>query len=361
MAGATRSHVGRNKKIVSTLDAIPQERGQSLRFSATKWRYPPSLKRKWGTLVVRRDRHALRDLMEVSMTFDSSPMQSIVFDNRQIFLKRDDLLHPDFSGNKARKLYYFLQNDFPNIHKIVSYGSAQSNAMYSLSVLAKMKGWEFEYYVDHVAEYLKENPHGNYAGALKNGMKIHVGRVPPIPTNKNILLIEEGGRQKEAEYGIRFLAQEIVDWQKENNIDELNIFLPSGTGTTALFLSKAFVGMGIIRPAVYTCPCVGDESYLKKQFFELESDEKFHPTVLTLEKKHHFGKLYRENYKIWLKLQQQTGVEFDLLYDPLGWRVLLAHPKVFSKPTLYIHQGGVLGNESMLPRYRRKYLSMINK
>jgi 1-aminocyclopropane-1-carboxylate deaminase/D-cysteine desulfhydrase-like pyridoxal-dependent ACC family enzyme len=76
---------------------------------------------------------------------------------------------------------------------------------------------------------------------------------------------------------------------------------------------------------------------------------------LTLEKKHHFGKLYKDNYKIWLKLQQQTGVEFDLLYDPLGWRVLLEHIGLFESPVLYIHQGGVLGNESMLPRYRRKF------
>lgn len=64
-------------------------------------------------------------------------------------------------------------------------------------------------------------------------------------------------------------------------------------------------------------------------------------------KKYHFGKLYRDNYEIWLKLQEQTGVVFDLLYDPLGWRTLLAHPEVMSKPTLCIHQGGVLGNESM--------------
>jgi len=286
-----------------------------------------------------------------------SPIQSITLQNQHFYLKRDDLLHPDFSGNKARKLYYFLQNDFPDIEKIVSYGSAQSNAMYSLSVLAKMKDWDFEYYVDHIAEYLKDNPHGNYAGALNNGMKITVGRGVPTPTN-NVLFIEEGGRQKEAEYGIKILAQEIIDWQKENNIQELNVFLPSGTGTTALFLSKTFVGEGAPRPTVYTCPCVGDEFYLKKQFSELEKDEKYHPTILTLEKKHHFGKLYKENYKIWLKLQQETEVEFDLLYDPLGWRVLLAHPQIFSKPTLYIHQGGVLGNESMLPRYERKYKDM---
>jgi len=282
--------------------------------------------------------------------FDSSPIETIVFEGHSFYLKRDDLLHADFSGNKARKFYYFLENDFPDITKIISYGSVQSNAMYSLSVLAKMRGWEFEYYVDHVADYLKDNPHGNYAGAINNGMQIHVGRLPLISTNQNILFIEEGGRQKEAAYGIGLLAQEIMDWQKENDIEALNIFLPSGTGTTALFLQKY-----LPKNCVYTNPCVGDSDYLKKQFLELESDERYHPHVLSLEKKHHFGKLYRENYKIWLKLQQQTGVVFDLLYDPLGWRTLLAHPEVLSKPILYIHQGGLLGNESMLPRYERKY------
>jgi len=289
----------------------------------------------------------------------SSLVETITFEGHSFYLKRDDLLHPDFSGNKARKFHYFLKNDFPNIKKIVSYGSAQSNAMYSLSVLTKTRGWEFEYHVDHIADYLKDNPHGNYKAALDNGMHIHVGRGIPTPT-KNILHIEEGGRQKEAEYGIQILAQEIIDWHKEKGIEALNIFLPSGTGTTALFLQKNILKgqpQGI-APTVYTCACVGDRCYLKKQFFELEKEEKYHPTILSLDKKHHFGKLYRDNYEIWLKLQQQTGVVFDLLYDPLGWRTLLAHPEVMFKPTLYIHQGGVLGNESMLPRYERKYPSI---
>jgi len=285
----------------------------------------------------------------------NSPIEKCIFEDHFFYLKRDDLLHPDFSGNKARKFHYFLQNDFPDVKKIVSYGSAQSNAMYSLSVLAKMKGWEFEYFVDHIADYLEKNPHGNYKAALNNGMKIHVGRGVPTPTNDS-LYIEEGGRQKEAEYGIRILAQEIIDWQKEQDIEALNVFLPSGTGTTALFLQKSFnIQYSTFNIHIYTTPCVGDADYLEKQFLELESDEKHHPKILTLEKKHHFGKLYKENYKIWLKLQQETRVVFDLLYDPLGWRVLLAHEALFSKPTLYIHQGGVLGNESMLPRYKSKY------
>ncbi len=280
-----------------------------------------------------------------------SSIDSISFEGHSFYLKRDDLLHPDFSGNKARKFHYFLENDFPSITKIVSYGSAQSNAMYSLSVLAKMKGWEFEYFVDHVADYLKDNPHGNYKGALDNGTQVMLGSMQVAENlDKNILYIEEGGRQKEAEYGIKILAQEIIYWQKENKLEEVNIFLPSGTGTTALFLQKY-----LPKNIVYTNPCVGGKEYLKKQFLELEKDENHHPTILTLEKKHHFAKLYKENYKIWLKLQEQTGVVFDLLYDPLGWRTLLAHPEVLNKPILYIHQGGVLGNESMLLRYERKY------
>jgi 1-aminocyclopropane-1-carboxylate deaminase/D-cysteine desulfhydrase-like pyridoxal-dependent ACC family enzyme len=294
------------------------------------------------------------------MFFDSSPIETISFENHSFYLKRDDLLHTDFSGNKARKFYYFLQNDFPDVKKLVSYGSAQSNAMYSLSVLAKMRGWEFEYFVDHVAEYLRDNPHGNYKAALDNGMQISVGSIKSTNVLEcGTLFIEEGGRQQEAEYGIRLLAQEIIEWQKANKIQELNIFLPSGTGTTALYLQKSFLSLllptSYLLPKVYTCACVGDSTYLKEQFLELEKDIELHPIILSLPKKHHFGKLYRENYKIWLKLRQQTGVEFDLLYDPLGWRTLLAHEEVLDTPTLYIHQGGLLGNESMLPRYERKY------
>ena len=287
--------------------------------------------------------------------FPSSPIEDYVFEGHSFYLKRDDLLHSDFSGNKARKFHYFLQNEFPHITKLISYGSAQSNAMYSLSVLSKMRGWKFEYFVEHIAEYLRENPHGNYAGALANGMKLTIGSIESANNEDNVLTIEEGGRQKESEYGIKVLAHEIVEWQIKNSVDELNVFLPSGTGTTALYLQKH-----LSNSSVYTCPCVGDEHYLKKQFIELEENLNYHPTILTLDKKHHFGKLYPDNYKIWLKLQQQIGVEFDLLYDPLGWRVLLAHSELFSKPLLYIHQGGVLGNESMLPRYERKYKD-INK
>lgn len=280
----------------------------------------------------------------------NSPIQKKIFQNQTIYIKRDDLLSKEFSGNKARKFAYFLDHDFPNVKKIISYGSNQSNAMYSLSVLAKLKDWEFEYYITHISDYLKENPHGNYKDALKNGMKLHVGRGLPTPTNdSSILYIEEGGREPYAEYGLKILANEILAWKKEQNINKLNIFLPAGTGTTALYLQKN------IKDDVYTVPCVGDLEYLKKQFLMLENNELFHPKILKPSKKRHFGKLYKESYNIWLKLRHEMDLEFDLLYDPHGWLTLLENPELFNKPLLYIHQGGLLGNESMLKRYERKY------
>jgi 1-aminocyclopropane-1-carboxylate deaminase len=286
------------------------------------------------------------------MNYTNSPIEQITFNSRKYFIKRDDLLSPDFSGNKARKFYYFLKNDFPNIKKIVSHGSAQSNAMYSLSVLCKIKGLVFDYYVDHIASFLKENPNGNYKYALENKMNILEDKLPKI-FEEDTLFISEGGAVREACFGIEILANEIISWAKDNDIKNLKIFLPSGTGTTALYLQK------YLPFEVLTCACVGDEDYLKKQFSMLEKEN--HPTIIKREKKYHFGKLYKEFYEIHKELISQTNIEFDFLYDSLAWICLEKYLENLQKQDfeiLYIHQGGILGNISMLERYKNKYDSI---
>ena len=283
------------------------------------------------------------------MNYINSPIEQITFNKQRYFIKRDDLLDVDFSGNKARKFYYFLKNDFPKIKKIVSSGSAQSNAMYSLSVLCKLKNLEFDYYVDHIASFLKENPSGNYQSALKNKMNIKEEPLP-LTFEDDTLYINEGGAVKEASFGIEILANEIKTWAKKNKIESLKVFLPSGTGTTALFLQK------YLPFEVLTCACVGNEEYLEKQFNELEIQN--HPTIIKTEKKYHFGKLYKEFYEIHNELLHQTNIEFDLLYDSLGWICFEKYIKDLEDKNfqfLYIHQGGILGNISMLKRYENKY------
>jgi 1-aminocyclopropane-1-carboxylate deaminase len=280
-----------------------------------------------------------------------SPISTFKFRNKTFLIKRDDLIDTDFSGNKARKFYYYFNylKQNPKITKIVSYGSNQSNAMYSLSVLAKLFNKELTYYVNHLSTYLRKTPTGNYKQTLLNGTKVTENPeiVEHLKNNKikfdeNTLFIKEGGAVQEAEFGIKMLADELKKYEN------YSLFLPSGTGVTALYLQKHFKGK------VYTCSTVGDDEYLIKQWQDLEINPNFYPTIIPKHKKFHFGKLYRENYEIWLELKK-AGIEFDLLYDPIGWQVVINNVDILGEKIIYIHQGGLKGNESMIKRYERKY------
>jgi len=284
-------------------------------------------------------------LIEINLP---TPVEEFIFRDKRYFLKRDDLTHPLFSGNKARKLWYLLNKDLSSFKKIISHGSSQSNAMLSISYLAKLKGLEFDYYTSHVNNFLKQNPHGNYKLSLENGMNI-IEKEVPKSFLKDELFIPEGGYVKDAKEGIKILAKEIEWWSiKKGRV--VDIFLPSGTGTTALFLQKYLPNF-----KVYTTSCVGGSEYLKKEFLGLCEDFTHHPIILNPKKKYHFAKLYKEAYEIWRELKH-SRVEFDLLYDPIGWITMLENETVFKNDILYIHQGGLIGNQSMLPRYERKYL-----
>lgn len=320
----------------------------------------------------------------------ASPIQKVSFREIPFYIKRDDLFvasadissgsSPDIfeglKGNKGRKLHYYLSAELPEISRIVSYGSAQSNMLYSLSCLAALRGWHLDFYVDHIASSLSSSPHGNYAAALKNGARIHaVGeRVGGIRLGEYVealavaelkvgedpasLFIPEGGRSALAEEGVKQLAEEINAWVMENNIPNPKVMLPSGTGTSALYLQKH------LSFEVLTCACVGSDDYLRQQFARLCSDSARQPRILPKpddasgkQKKYHFGKCYPEFYAIWQQLEQETGIRFELLYDPLGWLCLMDYVgrhriagKTLDESLIYIHQGGILGNESMLGR-----------
>ncbi|UAB69234.1 1-aminocyclopropane-1-carboxylate deaminase/D-cysteine desulfhydrase [Vibrio sp. SCSIO 43132] len=299
------------------------------------------------------------------MKLSASPVTYHQFEHIPFYLKRDELLHPQFSGNKARKFMKLLEEEQQGISTLIGYGSVQANSLYSLAALANLKGWKLEYYVDHIPSYVAENPKGNYRAALELGASIIDLSKQPNPNGLNCesyiheirkpdekcLFIPEGGRCELAEYGVKKLAEEIVTWKQEQNIKKLTVALPSGTGTTSLYLQKHLKPHDI---QVLTCACVGGNDYLKQQWQSLQ--EPSLPAILDPGKKHHFGKLYQTDFEIWKKLKTQTDVEFDLLYDPLMWRCLMQEYTQEKHGTLlYIHQGGLLGNETMLPRYLRKF------
>jgi len=285
------------------------------------------------------------------MTF--SPISKISLEGRDFYIKRDDLIDPFLAGNKYRKLYPLLQTPSDKFNKIISYGGTQSNAMLAISAMCKLKEWEFTYYTKPISQTQKSSKVGNYLHSISLGMNhIEIDQELyrdfisslRLTMDDKTFLIDQGGAVKEAKEGLEVLAQEI----KNANLNLKSLATPSGTGTTALFLALALPEF-----KVYTIPCIGDAEYLKEQ---MQALHKLPDNLVILEpsKKYHFAKPYPEFLEIYKKLLA-SGIEFDLLYSPSMWKALLEQT---NEEILYIHSGGVSGNESMLKRYKLKGLSL---
>ena len=280
----------------------------------------------------------------------TSPISKITLEGREFLIKRDDLIDPYLAGNKYRKLYTLLTTPKEQLTKIISYGGTQSNAMLAIAAMCQKKGWEFLYYTKPLSTFLKEQKSGNFADALRLGMQhieieeeMYREFVSSLRLNLDTktFIVDQGGADVSAKAGLEVLAKEI----REQNPEANAVATPSGTGTTALFLALA-----LPEYRVYTTPSVGDIEYLKEQMQALHSLPD-NLVIVEPKKKYHFAKPYREFYEMYQKLLE-AGIEFDLLYAPSLWIALLEQVE---EKVLYIHSGGVSGNESMLERYSKKF------
>jgi len=279
----------------------------------------------------------------------SSPISSIILEGREFYVKRDDLIDPFLAGNKYRKLYTLLQTPSNTYNRIISYGGTQSNAMLAIAAMCKEKCWDFTYYSKPMSQSQKDENSGNYFHSIELGMnhieidsELYRDFIASLflSSDEKTFILDQGGAVAEAKEGLEVLAQEI----KESNLSLKSLATPSGTGTTALFLALALPSY-----KVYTIACIGDSNYLKEQMQALHTIPD-NLVILEPSKKFHFAKPYPEFIDIYKKTKD-AGVEFDLLYAPSMWKALLEKT---DEEVLYIHSGGVSGNESMLKRYEKK-------
>lgn len=285
-----------------------------------------------------------------------SRIDTVQFRGRTFYIKRDDLIDTCLSGNKYRKLYTLIQTPSDTYKQIISYGGGQSNAMLAIACLCHSKGWEFHYYTKDLPKVLKEAPEGNLELAIKEGMIVHEvphesfqQKIDELQTlkEKGTLVISQGGADEIAKEGVYKLAGEINTWKKEKQLDSLSVVLPSGTGTTALYLNE-LLDDDIV---VYTSVLVGDEAYQLEQWKRLSKGP--YPEIFTSKKKQRFAKPYDEYLEIHQELQDSTGITFDLIYAPRTWIEMFDNLDE-SENILYIHTGGVSGNATMLERYKYK-------
>ena len=285
------------------------------------------------------------------MILNNSPISQFEYKNRTFFVKRDDLLDKNLNGNKARKLAFYLDHDFQEIDTIISYGGNQSNLMYSLSCLAKLKNWQFIYYTRSLSKTVKDSKQSNLELSLENGMQlIELNKeydqfTTNLATTSNQLIIRQGALQIEAEYGIKQLAKEINKWAELNHLESINIFLPSGTGSTAFFLQKHLDNHQVI-----TTNCVGSRDYLIQQMSSINYDNSKLPMVID-NKQYRFTTPYEELLAIIREINKVSQIKFDLIYDPVGWKILIENLSTIKGTILYLHCGGLTGNYSMQQRY----------
>lgn len=116
----------------------------------------------------------LRSIMSSTIT------KHILF-GRKLHLFRDDLLNVNgISGNKVRKLAYFMDpSHISNEATVIgSFGGCQSNAMVAISQLVqylntqRSQKLQFVYFTKSISPTLVSNPVGNLKNALAAGMQV---------------------------------------------------------------------------------------------------------------------------------------------------------------------------------------------
>jgi len=173
------------------------------------------------------------------------PVQKIVIYDREVFIKREDLIHPHISGNKYWKLFYNVNNYLENKTSsplIISFGGAFSNHIAALAAFGKLfeiptigiiRGKELK-------DNFLENP--TLSIAAKNGMTFRfVSRTSYRDKESiieelrnefpNALIVPEGGSNILATQGIKFMLS-----GQTKDFDYLCVSV--GTGGTLAGISK---------------------------------------------------------------------------------------------------------------------------
>lgn len=182
---------------------------------------------------------------------------------------------------------------------------------------------------------------------------------------QRILDVPRGVSCEEAEEGLAKLAQELDDHFRSIRGEKTNsciVVLPSGTGTTAMFLNKHLQILSS-KDKPYLAKTVGvsiamkQEDILKEIQAQYPNEKHGYPTFTHPSKKRiMFAKPDPTVKAVWCTMKRK-GILLDLIYGPVAWMSLFELlPSVDPEAceVYYVHTGGITGNETQLHRYEEK-------
>lgn len=184
--------------------------------------------------------------MKLPETSPNVPIIEIpVEKNCRLYIKREDLIHPEISGNKYWKLFYSVNHYLsrkPTNPLIATFGGAYSNHIFAVSALGKALNVKTLGIIrgEELADQFTENP--TLIEAARNGMRLRFISRADYRDKKKIaenlkkefpesLVIPEGGTNSLAVEGVRFMLND-----ETKRFDYLCCAV--GTGGTLAGISK---------------------------------------------------------------------------------------------------------------------------
>lgn len=261
----------------------------------------------------------------------------------EVFIKRDDMIHPFISGNKWRKLKYIISNaESLNKSHLVTFGGAFSNHLLATACTAAKFGFKSTGFVRG-----EEVRNDTLMLCKLFGMKLLFTdrlsyRDKPslysshFHNDPDAIFIDEGGAGELAVKGCAELVQELPE-----NYD--HIFCAAGTGTTAAGIIKSIDGRKA-NSQVHVVPVLKGGSFIGTEIKNYTSHSfQLHP-------EYHFGGYAKTTPELLTFIQnfcKSTGILIEpvytgkmifALYDLIQKGQFSAGSKI-----LAIHTGGLLG------------------
>ncbi len=282
-----------------------------------------------------------------------------------LFIKRDDLLHPEIQGSKGRKLsamYPMLQQAFPG--GIVTFGGAFSNHLHAVATFGRIFGIPTTGLLrgEHVDF---QNPTLRYC--QENGMTLHGLSKTKYDRSKqledqtlslefpNSYCLPEGGNTPQAVAACMTISTEITA-QLPSDLAGQALYLctPAGTGCTA---AGIIAGLSLPNSRVLIFP-VSSHGLSLETISELLPDSVHVKSRFELIHDYTFGGFAKLNLPVMAFARsffQQTNILLDPIYTAkmlFGVFDKLAHGDFAAGSTVVVlHTGGLQGWEGFSTRY----------
>lgn len=284
------------------------------------------------------------------MNFLQSPIQPFKPLSSNCYIKREDLIGGLFNGTKNRKIPLILKKiEEIKPKKVVLKGSLYSNFLIAFIPHLKALSIPFEIYT--TTKYQSQTPIGNnfFLTLLIQQKQIHFVDDYCMEFPEDVFVIEEGGDCLEAYLGLLSLGEEIKFQMKESALFFTDIWIDSGTGTSAICLlySLAMLNLSIKLHIVSMKDCLEEFVIKQKKIFtilnqhtqnQVPLDPSFHFYQPTTAKS--FGSTNRKIFQTIQEVALSTGIFLDPIYSAKLF--LTAKETNLEGKILFIHSGGTL-------------------